>query len=132
MLFRSVPTATGTTRKIWANTVTIGTTLAAGTYWFDWNSAATNAGAHFQPSKTIAGARGAAGDNGRQLTVATGIWADAIDLGTPATAPDVIQDFPFDVVGVPGPVPQAESESSPEAKEVGLLTRISNYLFGAS
>ena len=78
-------TATGTTRKIWANTVTINTTLAAGTYWFDWDSTATNAAAHFQPTKTIAGARNAATDNARQQTVAGGAWADVLDAGNPAT-----------------------------------------------
>ena len=99
-------TVQGTTRKIWKNTVTVGTTLPAGTYWLDWASTVTGAAAHFQPSKTIAGARGAAGDNARQLV--TGAWADVIDVGNPATAPDVPQDFPFDVDGIPtGPTPTA-------------------------
>jgi hypothetical protein len=95
--------AQGTTRKIWANTVTIGTTLPAGTYWLDWASTVTTGAAHFAPSKTIAGSRGAAGDNGRQLTVSTGVWQDALDTGLPATAPDVIQDFPFNVMGTAAP-----------------------------
>ena len=69
--------------------------MPAGTYWLDWASTVSNAGAHFQPAKTIAGARGAASDNGRQLTVGTGVWADALDTGAPAAAADVIQDFPF-------------------------------------
>ncbi len=92
-----VPTATptGTTRIIWRNTLNVGTTLAAGTYWLDWASTATNGGAHFQPSKTIAGSRGAAGDNARQLTVATGVWIDVVDTGNPVTTPSVPQDFPF-------------------------------------
>ena len=111
-------TAQGTTRKIWKNTVTIGTTLPAGTYWLDWASTVSNGGAHFQPTKTIAGARGAAGDNGRQLTVATGTWADAIDTGNPATAPDVLQDFPFELNGTaggggtPSPTPTATATAT--------------------
>ena len=92
-------TVQGTTRKIWKNTVTIGTTLPAGTYWFDWDSTVTAGAAHFQPGKTIAGSRGAVGDNSRQLV--TGAWTDVIDVGNPASAPDVPQDFPFDVVGTP-------------------------------
>ncbi len=97
-IFNSVvPTATapGTTRKLWRNTLNVGTTLAAGTYWLDWASTATNGAAHFQPTKTIPGSRGAAGDNARQLTVATGVWADVTDGGNPATTPVVPQDFPF-------------------------------------
>jgi subtilisin-like proprotein convertase family protein len=85
----------GTTRKIWRNTVNVGTALTAGTYWLDWSSAATNAAAHFYPAKTIPGSRGAVGDNARTFTVATSVWADAADTGNPATAPDVVQDLPF-------------------------------------
>ena len=36
-------TAPGTTRKIWRNTVNIGITLPAGTYWLDWASTVTGA-----------------------------------------------------------------------------------------
>jgi Calx-beta domain/FG-GAP-like repeat len=89
------PTAPGTTRKIWRNTLNVGTVLPAGTYWLDWASTATNGAAHFQPTKTIPGARGAAGDNARQLTVASGVWADVTDAGNPASTPLVPQDFPF-------------------------------------
>jgi subtilisin-like proprotein convertase family protein len=89
-------TATGTTRVIWRNTLNVGTALATpGTYWLDWASTATNAAAHFQPGKTIEGSRGAVGDNARQLTVATGVWIDAVDTGNPVTPPSVTQDFPF-------------------------------------
>jgi hypothetical protein len=112
-------TPPGTTRKIWRNTVTIGTTLAAGTYWLNWASTVTNLGGHFQPSKTIAGSRGAPGDNARQLTVATGVWVDALDTGNPGTAPDVPQDFPFDLNGtVPAPS-QSESLALSEGVTLG-------------
>ena len=57
--------------------------LPAGTYWVDWASTVTGAANHFAPAKTIAGARGAAGDNARQLTVSTGVWADTTDIGLP-------------------------------------------------
>ncbi len=89
-------TATGTTRVIWRNTVNVNTPLVTpGTYWLDWASTVSNAGAHFAPTKTIEGSRGAAGDNARQQTVGTGVWIDVVDAGNPATPPSVPQDFPF-------------------------------------
>jgi subtilisin-like proprotein convertase family protein len=88
--------ATGTTRVIWRNTLNVNTALATpGTYWLDWASTVSNAGAHFAPTKTIEGSRGAAGDNARQQTVGTGVWIDVVDAGNPATPPSVPQDFPF-------------------------------------
>lgn len=102
-LFNSVvPTNTppGTTRRIWRNTVTVGTLLPAGTYWLDWASTVTGNVSHFHPSKTIAGSRGVAGDNARQFDVATAVWVDLVDAGTPATNPGVPQDMPFDINGV--------------------------------
>ena len=90
----SVP---GTTRRIYRNNVTVGTTLAPGIYWLDWASTVTGAGAHFDPPSTVLGSRG--GGNGRQFAFAGATWADAIDLGNPGTAPDVIQDFPFELLG---------------------------------
>jgi hypothetical protein len=100
-IFNSVapPTAPGTTRKIWRNTLTVGTTLQPGTYWLDWASTVTGGANHFHPTKTIAGSRGAAGDNARQLNLSTGQWIDIVDGGIPVTPPDVPQDFPFDVNG---------------------------------
>lgn len=97
--------APGTTRTIWRNRVTINPplSLTAGTYWLDWDSTVSNAGGHFQPSVTLPGARGAAGWNARQFTVSTSTWGDAIDSGNPATAPDVPQDFPFDLFGTAPP-----------------------------
>lgn len=98
-------TTPGTTRKIWATTVTINTTLAAGTYWLDWASDAGASGS-FHPPKTIAGARGAAKDNARQFIGSSGLWVDVIDDGNPASAPDVLQDFPFILNGTAsGPAP---------------------------
>ena len=92
-------TVPGTTRKIWRNMVTVGITLPAGTYWLDWASTVTGAANHFAPGKTIAGSRGAAGDNARQF--AGGVWVDVTDVGIPASGTPVPQDFPFDINGVP-------------------------------
>lgn len=93
------PTAPGTTRKIWTNTLTVGTTLGPGLYWLDWASTDTSAGTHFDPPATVAGVRGVAGWNARQFTVSAGTWANALDTGTPATAPDVPMDLPFQLIG---------------------------------
>lgn len=98
--------APGTTRKIWRNQLSIpaacaGTDFftAGSTYWISWDTTDSSAGAHFAPSNVILGARSAPTDNARQLTVASATWADVIDAGTPATAPDVFQDFPFQLLG---------------------------------
>lgn len=90
---------TGTTRKIWRNRVQINPplVLTEGTYWVDWAATAVNAGNLFAPAVTIAGARGQAGWNAVQLTA--GVWTGVIDAGNPNTAPDIPQDFPFDVIG---------------------------------
>ena len=102
-ILNSVVPAPGTaprlSRKIWANTITINTTLAAGTYWLDWDSLVTDEQTHSQEPKAIAGSRGAVSDNARQLNVATGVWSNRVDGGIPDTAPDVHQDFPFQVSG---------------------------------
>lgn len=100
----SVPppgTAPGTTRTIWRNRVTIDPplSLTEGTYWLDWASTVSNAGAHFQPAITIQGVRGLQGWNARQFSVTSTTWTDVIDAGNPATAPDFPQDFPFDLYG---------------------------------
>ena len=112
-----VPTATptGTTRKIWKNTVTVGTTLPAGTYWIDWASTVSGGGGHFHPSKTIAGSCGGPLDDARQFDVTTTTWSDAADDGDPLTAADIRQDFPFDVFGDPGNTPTATSTDTPTA-----------------
>lgn len=100
----SVPppgSAPGATRPIWRNRITIDPplSLAAGTYWLDWASTISNSGVHFQPPATLPGARGAAGWNARQFDASASGWADVIDTGNPAAAPDVPQDFPFDLLG---------------------------------
>ncbi len=73
--------------------------LPAGTYWLDWGSADSGATGHFDPAVTVVGSRTQVGWNAQQLTVSTSTWAGAIDAGNPATAPDVAQDFPFNVTG---------------------------------
>jgi hypothetical protein len=96
---------TGTTRLIrqvdW-NVVGGSLTLGPGTYWIDFQyTLATPTATVFVPGVTIPGVRSLPGWNGRQLTT-TG-WVDAIDTGSPATAPDLAVDFPFIVKGIPAP-----------------------------
>jgi hypothetical protein len=97
-------TASGTTRKVWRQHVSLGVTLAPGYYWVDWSTTTFNAGAHFAPSITVPGSRGLPGWNARQFAVAGGTWAAVIDAGNPATAPDVPQDQTFELYGVISPV----------------------------
>jgi hypothetical protein len=98
--------APGTTRRIWRNQLTMPAACAGAdfftagsTYWFVWDTTDSAAGTHFAPSNTIPGARSAAGDNARQFVASSASWTDVIDLGAPATAPDVPQDFPFQLLG---------------------------------
>lgn len=98
--------APGTTRRIWRNQLTMpaacaGTDFftAGSTYWLVWDSTDSSGTAHFAPSNTIVGARSRATDNARQFVASSSSWTDVLDLGTPAAAPDVPQDFPFQLLG---------------------------------
>lgn len=100
------PSAPGTTRRIWDNTLSVGTTLDAGTYWLDWQFDTVNtAGTWFMPNTTHEGMRGIPGANARQLvttgTPATLLWQDSVDAGNPSTAQQIVpQDMPFIINGV--------------------------------
>ena len=101
-----------TTRKIWTNSLAVNTTLPAGTYWLDWSAFVTGGGSSFSPAKTIAGARGAVNDNARQQNVSSGAWSDVVDIGLPASAPDVKQDFPFNIHGTIPSTPTSTATST--------------------
>lgn len=98
-------TAAGTTRKVWRLRGTLAATLPAGTYWVVYQAHTTNDATAFFPSVTISGSRGLAGWNAKQNVVAsTDVaavlgWADVVDAGNPATAPDFPQDMPFVING---------------------------------
>ncbi len=99
-------TASGTTRKIWRNRMTVPAACAgsmfftAGTYWLDFDTTDSVGTAHFYPLVTVPGSRTPPGTpNARQFTVGTGIWTDAFDTGNPAAAPDIIQELPFFLFG---------------------------------
>ncbi|ARU40398.1 hypothetical protein CCB80_04280 [Armatimonadetes bacterium Uphvl-Ar1] len=101
--------APGTTRRIWQNNFTLAVTLNPGTYWMDFSLTAASG---FAPSTTHQDVRGVVGANGRQRTNSTGVWADMIDTGNPATAADVAQEVPFIVSG---------TEVVPEPMTMGVL-----------
>lgn len=97
----SVPppgSAPGTTRRVWANTITVSPALALGpgTYWIDYAFGVTS-GTLFCPSVTIPGTRGLPGWNAMQFTGTN--WVAYLDTGNPVAAPDVPQDFPFQIAG---------------------------------
>jgi len=92
-IFRSVIADLGANnRPIMANTVSINTILAPGTYWFDWTSGGTLGSGPFAPPVTILGQTSKAGANALQLQ--TGVWGPALD-------PPFAQDLPFIVDGTP-------------------------------
>jgi CSLREA domain-containing protein len=97
-------TVPATNRRIWASTLDIPGSCAApgafpeGTYWLDWNSRIGTTTAHFAPTVTVPGARNRPGDNARQFNGTA--WVDVLDVGNPdLIAPDVTQDFPFQLYG---------------------------------
>jgi hypothetical protein len=102
-----VPTAAtpDTTRKIWRNRLAIPSTCAgagaftAGTYWIVWGTRDSANGAHYTPSLAIPGARTRSGANARQLNVSSGAWSSVTDSGKPDTAPDAVQELPFEIQG---------------------------------
>ncbi|MFZ2236491.1 MAG: hypothetical protein WBP11_06680 [Dokdonella sp.] len=101
-----LPATPGTTRKVWRNRLTVPAACAGamfftpGTYWVDYDTADSLAGAHFYPLVTVPGTRTPPGTpNARQFAVTGATWSDVIDLGNPATAPDIAQELPFLLFG---------------------------------
>lgn len=97
----------GTTRPVFRNLCRLATpiTLGPGTYWLDWQTRGTLASGPWVPSVTVRDRRTVAGWNARQFIfnpstpTTPGVWQDALDTGSPATAPDVAQDVVFVVRG---------------------------------
>ena len=109
-LFNSVVPNTsnppGTTRRIWRNRLTVPAACSGamfftpGTYWLDFATTDSAAGAHFYPNVTVAGSRTPPGTpNSRQFVSTAGVWADVLDTGTPVTPPSIPQEFPFLLFG---------------------------------
>lgn len=91
----------GTTRRVWEARVNVSPAqvLTAGTYWIEWRFQNAASGALFFPTVTEEGTRGVPGANARQFVGSTSTWQDAIDDGNPTSSPDVVQAFPFKLVG---------------------------------
>lgn len=101
-IFNSGPplnTATGTTRRLWQVTINApaGTVLTAGNYWIDFQVDAGASG-NFAPTSTITGTRGVPGWNARQ-SINGAAFVESFDDGTPATAANIVNDFPFKLDG---------------------------------
>jgi hypothetical protein len=93
-IYRILWQATATTRYLWNNLAVVSPTLdlGPGTYWIDWGSEDTSAGAHYAPFVTITGQQGKPNANGRRFDGTN--WSDEID----ATS-SVAQDLPFGLYG---------------------------------
>jgi len=81
-------TTAPTDRPVMANVVSVGTTLAQGTYWLDWQAGGTLVSGPWAPPVTINGQ--ATTGNALQFTNGSGTWSAALDSGT-----NTQQDFPF-------------------------------------
>lgn len=83
-------------RAIQRDVATVGTTLAAGTYWVDWQTDGTLASGPWAPPVSLVGQTHPAGANGMQSV--GGVWAPVTDSGN--GTPDA---FPFIINGIPEP-----------------------------
>jgi hypothetical protein len=88
---------TATTRPIMANTLAVGATLAAGTYWADVDAAGSLASGPFAPPITILGQTTTG--NAKQLATASTTWTDLLD-GTGQ------QGLPFEIWGPDTGIPE--------------------------
>ena len=95
-------------RPIMANTVTIGTTLAPGTYWLDWFAAGSLASGPWAPPVTVLGSTGTG--NAMQ-SLAAAPFVPIVDVGP--------QDLPFIIEGTPSGGPAITL-----AKTVGLVATV--------
>lgn len=102
--FPMVPDAT---RAIWANTLSVNTLLAPGTYWLDWQYDCVDPSKPaLTPPVTIAGSVVTTNANARQFApstlVSTGTWTLISDAGKPESSADQPLDFPFLIAGSNG------------------------------
>ncbi len=96
---------------IFSITANLGTTvvLTAGTYWVEWQVVHTaNA---FSPTSQTVGIRTMPAYNARQ-SVAT-VWAQIVDGGNPASAPDVAVDLPFTITYTAAPTTPCTGTPAP-------------------
>ncbi len=97
-IYRALDTAlTNPDRPIMANVVTVGTVLAAGTYWLDWQTGGTLASGPWAPPVSVLGQTAKPGANGLQFNPTGATWGAALDT-------TFQQDLPFVIEGVLLPV----------------------------
>lgn len=90
-MYRIFNATAGTTRQIWAIEATVNTTLAAGSYWVEWQLGTIGGvTSNFTPPSTFAGTTTQPGNNAIQHTIAGNTWAAALDGVNP-------QDFQFQI-----------------------------------
>ncbi len=95
-IYRTTATAlTNADRPIMAVVATVNTTLAAGTYWADWQMSGSVASGPWAPAVTLLGQNNKPGSNAVQWTGSA--WAAAVDSGSGA-----VQDYPFLIDGTAG------------------------------
>lgn len=110
--------APNTNRKIWKIRGNSSTVLNPGNYWVVYQFHAINDGSIFIPTVTVSGARGLVGWNAKQNFVANTTpgtvlgWTNIVDVGDPASAPDVAQDLPFAINGTVTTLGTAENDFS--------------------
>ncbi len=89
-------TVPGTTRKVWKNVANVTKLLTPGTYWLKYQfSNVTPTSGGFAPPATVVNSRSLPTWNAKQNDAIAGTWTNVVDAGNPATAPDVVLDFPF-------------------------------------
>jgi hypothetical protein len=92
-------------RKIFRVRGNLNTTLAAGTYWVEFQAHATDNTEVFFPPVTIVGSRSVNGANSKINIITTFWpnevvgWGNNIDSGSPTSAPDVSLALPFIING---------------------------------
>ncbi|MEO7210111.1 MAG: T9SS type A sorting domain-containing protein [Chitinophagaceae bacterium] len=84
--------------KIWKVEGTLSVVLPAGNYWVEYQTHGVGDVINYMPPATILGARGDESYNGKQHNITTNTWTDLVDQGNPTSAPDYIQDMPFEIV----------------------------------
>lgn len=93
--YREAENSIGNTqRPIMEVVASIGTTLAEGTYWVEWQFGGTLASGPWQPPVTIIGQT----DTGNALQRLVTVWGGAIDTGVSGTE-NFPQDLPFVIEG---------------------------------
>lgn len=100
------PTAPGTTRPIYNNTLTAVISLGPGTYWIDYQLSTTNAATAFAPGVVPPGTPPGRSDPSYNALQFNGTaWTGILDTGNPGTLPDLPIDQQWAINGTIVPEP---------------------------